>query len=287
MGIERWNKIIDISFQTDAGVPLKDAIVCPRTGRKPNIEITGLMTQSQEATSFSIKIKNYYFDTTNNQYQRVTVGCGYVGSVAQQVFSGSINRMYKDFPGPEGTTVIDCIDSPVTKWLGEASDYNFDKGFSLRTAVEKICQVMGLDPDIAPDITEVSSAPLQIQAGGMEVIKELRARFPDVVIVPFGKTIRVYKTDGLATRTHTINYLSAPIQLQGGGTTKATAIITAPWMPEVKPGDIVIINSSYYATKSTKFHSKLEKSKFKVATVQFNFSTTTTLNQMVVLGTAI
>ena len=288
MGLTNLNKIIDIDFITEAGIIDPTArIKTPAKGRKPNIEITGQILPNDETLAISVIIKNLYMDLTKQKYQRVRITAGYENG-QRIAMDGTILYMYQASPGPESEIVMQLMPYVYKPWQETQVDLKFENGYTLRTILEDLSLKMGFNvPDIQPGLDSTINAPFYFSGAAKDAAAKIREHYkdvyPDLSIIATDTKIKAFSLSKGTGKTYKINYLKSPPQLVGGGTNAVSATITAPWQPEIKPGDKVIVNTGFYSTTNKLFNTQQEMT-IKVNTIDFHFSTVGRANQMVIMG---
>lgn len=287
--IPNWSRIINIKFLSASNNPqVINNIICPLTGRKPNIEIQGQISTDNILPSFNIKIKNLYFENLSQQYGNIRVEAGYRNQV-KVAFTGSIISIFPEEPSPEGTVVIQCIGGNMEHWLDEYININLPERFTLKEAITTLTQKLQLEsPDIDISVVAKSSnVPLQIQAKATTIINELKRIFSDVEIIAYSNKISVWPKKAQPMKLpRELNYLSAPPQLIAGEDKNALAWITAPWDPNLRPGDLVKINQNVFSIKNT-LAKPSDTGTYVIQTIDFHFSTVGKINRMTILGAAV
>lgn len=300
MGIKNsnFNRIIDISFLGSAkrynGSELmvqnyQKSIVCPRHGRKPEIEINGTFTDRSYLASFNITIKNLYLDLQREQYTRIKVSCGYAGNVIP--IEGTILSMYQESPGPDGRTVIQCQTGNITDWLEANVQLNYEAGTSLTEILGAIKNKLK-----APQVVIGKEArKLKIKTGekymhdgsAREAMTKLEKMFEEERLVVFMREqtlCAICLTTGDKVGEEVLQYMSAPPQPNTGderGTYYTT--ITAPWMPKLQIGDILTIPSRVYMSNYGMVGTG-KTQQIQVTKISFHFGTTGSTNSMTVQG---
>lgn len=280
MGIKNYNRIISLKLTGEKGGFFID---CPTTGRKPYIEISGQLFPNGIVMAFDVRLKNLYSSQVLTDYHKIEVTAGYEGqqSVA---FSGSVTNVYTESPGPDRVTVIQCTTSYFSDWINKTCDFFLDTGFTLSDALEKLTSAAGYDqPVIDKTITETSKAPFYAGPYIHDAIKELNALFPDVYISVNDNKFTA-KKKGTVLKTFILTHLSCTPAISAEGVT-----ITAPWEPQVRPGDHLRFNAQYRTTSNlgdignaAKVDNTLT---IEVLSIRFQFSTCGNSNQMIVQGT--
>ena len=262
MGLTYWNKVIDLYF-LDENYKEIAVLKCPRFGRKPNIEITGNMFSDHSIAGFNITIKNFYLDNITSRAYAMRVVAGYAESTCV-AWTGNIVYIHPQSPAPEGSVVIQCSITKSVEWLTKSITLNLDKGYTLYMALNRVSKQLDFkSPVISPKAMQLTSKEaLQFQGTCQNDIK------------------------GLAVND--IPCLSAPPQITAGvGDTMSSARIIAPWLPQLKVGDIVSFDSTCYQSTQYLKHFSQKKSKMRISNISFHFSTTGSANEMTVYGLAV
>lgn len=302
VNLSNFNRIIDLEFYTrqkydsrgfllNAEAQLKQArsIICPRYGIKPQIEINGTFGAALALQAFHITIKNLYFDLLAEPYSHIKVTAGYANN--NTTFEADILNMYQDSPGPDGTTVIECVLGNVTqRWLDSFVSLHFEKG----TYLSEILNYIGTKL-MASDVTTGDEAKklrldteFQFDGSARNALAELEQRFKGnfLQIIMQGSTLcAICVTDGDFVNSRRLEYMSAPPQRNPGdekGNWKT--MITAPWMPDLRPGDMLEIPNQIYLYKGTYVGGLSETQKMVVTEMSFHFGTRGSVNQMTCTG---
>lgn len=290
MAIDNFNRIVNIKLINAAGAVVQE-IRTPPHGRKPNIQIVALLTPGSNAAQFDIHVKNFYIDLPKDNYQRVRIEAGYYGAT-EEILDGSVAYIFQETPGPEGNTIIHCIDVNLENWLGNTVHLDLPEGFTLKQAMEQISAALGFNtPYIQPGLENLTSKiQWQYDNDAKNAIEELKKRFDGLFIRAASNKLSAYTVDGVSAgtsgvREHTITRISAPLQVNGSNETGAVAItLTAPWDPKIRPGDIINVFTKYYTTAGYGATTTGDLEKFLVNTIQIHFGTVGAINQMVIQG---
>lgn len=285
VSLERFNRIIKITFNPD-GTP--EIVRCPAKGRKPSIEINGTFTTKNYLPSFNVTVKNLYLDLQGKQYTKIRIDAGYEGNTVP--LEGSILTMYQEEPGPEGKTVIQCLYGNATDWLDSTIQLNYEAGTNL-----------GVIIDALKTKVKANNISIGIKAGAL-VLKD-PLMFDGTVRGAIEKIQKVFEEDHLSlfmqnstlcaiclasgdfVGVKLLQYMSAPPQENTGdesGTYYTT--VTAPWMPDLKIGDLLEIPSRVYIRNFGTVGGASKTQKVQVTAISFHFGTTGTTNQMTVQG---
>jgi hypothetical protein len=319
VSLERFNRIIDISFITERehygpkitmagaqqnplGINLYSSvdlgtnqvlqkltnyksIICPRFGIKPDIQINGTLGADGNLWALHIMIKNFYYDLRTEQYSKVKIRVGYANKPI--TLEANILNMYQQTPGPEGTTVVECLYGNVAqKWLDTMVDLNYPKDTSLTDIIKAIktkLNATNIHMGVKAGALKLDS-PLQFEGSARNALTELEKRFQDKHLQTFMRgdvLCAICLTEGDCVSQHVLQYLSAPPQQNPGDSQGTwTTQITAPWMPEVMPGDEIIIPLQTYIRNGqlVGFGSKMQR--LHVTKMSFHFGTKGSINQM-------
>lgn len=303
VNLENFNRIIDIEFSTSVNTRQKTtngkyydstgrelrnytrSIICPRHGIKPQIELNASYGDSKVLEVFNITIKNLYMDLRSEPYSKIKVRAGYANNWVQ--FDANIFSMFQESPGPEGTTVIQCKTGDLTKsWLDSFIAVNYDKGQKLTEILQNIkSKVSGSDVALgAKAKTLALEDPLQYNGDVRGLLSQLEERFAErnLRIFPRGSKIcAICVTDGDFINTRVLQYMSAPPQQNPGDENgNWHTMITAPWMPDLLPGDLLIIPSNVYINSGSLVGGAKKTQKLQITNMHFNFGTRGTVNQM-------
>lgn len=287
--VPNFNRIINLHFLSASDSPtIINDIVCPLSGRKPNIEINGQLSTNNNLHALNIKVKNLYLENLSQQYGSIRVVAGYKNQ-PKIAMTGSIMSIFPETPGPEGTTVIQCVSGKFENWLDKYINLNLDAGFTLQQAILLITKSLGLDtPDIDLNIgVKTSPVSLQIQDKAAFVIPELKKLFPNVEIVTQSNKISAWANNSPSSKlAQELKFLSAPPQLVAGNGNNCMAWITAPWDPSLKPGDKIKIDQRTFSLKNALAVPK-DSGTYVINTIDFHFSTVGKINQMTILAGAL
>lgn len=294
VGLKRFNRIIDISFTGSSTryvgsaldkVNFRQSILCPRHGVKPDIQINGTLGSDNNLWAFHIMIKNFYFNLRAEPYSRIKVRAGYANNPI--TFEANIRNMYQQTPGPDGTTVIECLYGNVTKtWLDTMVDLNYEAGTSLSDIIEAIKNKLNaVDKHMGAKAQQLKlDEPLQFEGSARDALKTLEQRFQDRHLITFMRgdlLCALCLTKGDCVERHVLQYLSTPPQINPGDSEGTwTAQITAPWMPELLPGDELTIPLQTYIKNGKLVGGASKYQKMQVTKMSFHFGTKGSINQM-------
>lgn len=243
--IPNFNKIIDLTLSATAEGDGFE-IACPRTGRKPDIEIEGLLTPDDNVQSFTIRVKNLYTSKILSHFHFVKASCGYEKKMAVS-FQGSVINVYTESPGPDRTTVIYCAAASFDDWVSARNDYYFPAGTTLKDILEKLTKDLNFNEATGDEETlnRTIGTKLELTGTAKDVVHRLRSYFTDIKIIVRAGGLSVIGDNQAQRAVFEIPYMLTPPQISGNQYT-----ITAPWDPAIKPGDMIKVNTAF-STKST------------------------------------
>lgn len=287
MSQDFWNKYIDLELYTKTKVPIA-SISCPKFGQKPDIELNAEITAADTLAAFNVTARSLYLKGgVGEEVAEVWVKAGYRGGASSE-FVGSVSELYQSEPGPDSAIVIQTNQGNIETWTAKGVSVSVDKGGSLSDAVKSISNALRLDE---PKIDKKSgsqklAAGFSANCGAREAVQKLRRFFPETSILISGSRLVVQPAvKGDEGAPIELKYLSAPPQLLGGknGT---SAVITAPWNPQVKAGSIVSFPTEFYSSTGL-VRSAADNTKIEVNFISLHFSTVKNINKMVVRGTVV
>lgn len=293
MAVNNYNRIINLKFFS-ASDTINPAVTieCPARGRKPSIDITGQYLASDISQSFNIRVRNLYLDLAENNYTLLEVEAGYENNVSV-AFRGTIIYMFKESPGPESVTVIQCLLADASLWIKKDLNIYLEENITLKNVLNEFCKKLGYpEPMVSSSIANLQANESQLTMYGKaeKVLNDIKTRFnldDDVLIIVSDTRVTAYKKgEAKPTKEVAINFMSSPPNLIGGGENSVTANFTALWIPDLRPGDVVTFNTKYYST-SKMVSYKQDQIKMEIAAIQVQFSTVTGNNQMLCKGIVI
>lgn len=300
MAIGNFNRIINLTLNKMdrvqyvgsmlQNVSFKPTIIrCPLRGRKPKIEINGSWATDVDLKAFNVTVQNLYLDILRDQYSSIEVEVGYEGNT--KVIKGDIITMYQESPGPEGKTVIQCVYGQMQDWLDATISLTYEAGTPLVMVLEAIKQKVGMKIVMPGAMASTLNLKVKMQHSGTarEAINYLNQQFQDnkLAIVPIGHELRAIclaegDTIGLPKE---LRYISAPPQENAGGDEGSFyTTITAPWMPDLKIGDQLVIPSRVYIRNYATVGNISKKQTIQVTGISFHFGTVGNINSMTVQG---
>lgn len=294
LNLDNFNRIIDLEFSTGAGShdanghemsKMTKSIVCPRHGIKPQIEINGTYGTAKVLEAFHITIKNLYVDLRTEPYSKIKVRAGYANNWVQ--FEADIFNMYQESPGPEGTWVIECKTGQQTEtWLTSTVSVKYDSGTKLTTILDEInSKLNGSGVTMGETAKTLTlKTPMQYNGSARGLLSNIDDRFSDHNLRTFmrgSKLCAICLAEGDFINTRVLEYMSAPPQQNPGDQDgNWHTMITAPWMPDLLPGDQLIVPSNVYVNSGSLVGGAKKTQKLQVNTMSFHFGTRGSVNQM-------
>ena len=293
INLENFNRIIDLEFSTaksydERGFEIAKytkSIVCPRHGRKPQIEINGTYGAALVLEAFNLTVKNLYVDLRTEPYSKIKVRAGYANNWVQ--CEADIFNMFQESPGPEGTTVIQCKTGSVTQtWLNSTISVKFETGAKLLDILQAIKKKLNNTEIVTGEKAKTLSlnCPLQYDGSVRGLLSRLEERFVENTLRVFMRGTQlcaVCLTEGDFVNSRVLQYMSAPPQQNPGDKDgNWHTMITAPWMPDLLPGDQLIVPSNVYVNSGGLVGGGKKTQKLQVTQISFHFGTTGTVNQM-------
>lgn len=148
-------------------------IVCPKTGLKPDITVTGQWNISNTVNNVTITIHNIDANIDTMAYNYAEVDVGYYNSGIHVSFIGQITNCYMAKPNPNGELVITVVTADVKDLYAQGDfEVNFtadevDTQTLILTCVNAMCTK---HPDLRPYCTDVVTT-LPMDAGGWRAQK--------------------------------------------------------------------------------------------------------------------
>lgn len=284
--LQNFNRIINLTFYNSLGLPHR--IKCPTKGRKPNITINGNFTTASYLPAFNVTIKNFYMNMQGDQYKKLKVEAGYEGNTIE--FEGTILSMYQEAPGPEGSTVIQCQQGKLQNYLDATVQMDYMPGTLLKVVLADLSKKLGtygVHTGVRASTLTLTNR-IQFDGSVREAMEKLEQEFVDKqlnIFVRNNTLCAICLTTGDFVKSYTLEYMSAPPQENSGdqeGTYYTT--VTAPWIPKLQKGDLLVIPSRVYMRNFTLVGGLKKTQTVQVTSLQFHFATTGGTNSMTVQG---
>lgn len=249
----------------------------PLTGMKPNITIKGTFLPSYGLASPEIRITNFYPDRDLNDYKYIMVEAGYIGSMSTAFIANMLEfSPFVEKPSPDGILAILCAIGDYERVVSTTLSKTWEVGSSVRAMLQIIAGELGLYLDF--NVPDVALEEKVIVAGRIvDLIPKLKDILPDAIITLDSNRLRIYTTQ----QGTTVRFKPSHISM---ATKKGQALtIIAPWIPELRPGDILELEPAFYKQSIGSTLLKFKSNDFVVISIDFAFSTTDQ-NSMIVLA---
>ncbi len=274
-----FDKFIDIELVDNNS--LSTEINTPSTGIKPDMALTGkyVGTGNSVMPQLSLRITNFYPDVPLSQYKNVIIKAGYRNSLFDTLV-GQIQWAFQESPSPDGVTNFVFLPGNFNKYVNTIlPNRHWEPYTSIGLVLVDISIACGLEQPIINFLDDHRIGPngLDWNMSAKDLLQTLRNAYQfDYRIT--GNTLVAWDSDRSSGITHFINYLSSSPQVSAAGVT-----FVAPWVPALKPGDLIQIDPAF--SRQNYGGSLNSLSPFqKVISVDFNFSTVRETNTMTVLA---
>lgn len=261
-----YNKIIKVTFK---GKLDTFTIATPRWGIKPGITISGELSTQSLISQLEIRVTNLYTSKPLSEYETVIVEAGYEGSTSA-VIVGTITSVYTAKPGPDKETVILCNTASLADWLDTTVNFKISVGTPLATVAQQITSALKFQPAFIGATVQGKTmpAPLNVNGTVREVITTLKTFFEELnIIINSNRLFFITEDKTDLSTVHVLNILTQAPQYSG-----EMVNLCAPWIPNIKPGDIVRFPNKFYGVSGGIAQQALFE-KMKVTSVQFTFGT--------------
>lgn len=259
-------------------VYLTNTIDCPRTGRKPAINLRGKILPSPILAELELRIWNFIADVPLNAYRYVKIEAGYSGALDSTI-EGEIVNAYQETPGPDGITVFQLQLGVFSSWNGVMASKSWIKGTSIASILSDCAGLMGMTVSSSLDASLVSQTAYAFSGLVSRFISDL-AQALYVNIYPDGQVLRAYAKDQSTEKRHVMRFFKSPPRHDASGYN-----LVAPFDPTIRPGDVLVIDSRYM--RQTYGGAQVANSSvlFVAQVITFDFSTVDDTNSMTILAT--
>lgn len=275
------DKQINIILSTDNGK--SDHIIIPKTGIKPEISIQGKMVENT-ISDLSLRITNFYPSQPLNQYKTITIDAGYKSQQSKSTSgvdtTGEIFIAYQESSPPDGITYFQFLPCQWTDFINTSINIHFRKNTSANFSdlIKNVSNQIGLNiKNTVPDFTLQSS--YDFNGSAKTFIIELTKQY-NLCFRVDGGTLLIYPKDSNTGVIYNIEYISSPPHASAAGVT-----FNAPWVPALRPGDLISLNPKYYSSTYGGI-SSANQQYLKVLTIEFEFNTVQEVNKMTILALA-
>lgn len=248
-------------------------IETPKIGRKPNISIKGSLLPAYSVAMPEIRAMNFYTYKDLDQFKYIRIEAGYFGSMGI-AFEGDLLIPYLEKPSPDSITVFPMVLGAYSIYSDSILIKEWPAGTMLRTVLEDVTRSMGVL--LAYDAEEYALSQKVVSDGKTkDLIVYLTQLLPNLHIQFDSKRLVVYnKTVGRSDR-YRVNNISMAVK-------KGEALtITGPWIPSLRPGDIMEIDPFFYKQSLGSTFLKFSTREFITNVVDFSFGTVSENNMVV------
>lgn len=259
-----FDRFVDITLIPESGAA--EYIKTPRTGMKPDIDISGSLSPAGIIPTLDIRIKNFYPARPLSEYKKLIVKAGYKQGLSSS-FEGSIYTAYQESPGPDSTIYLQLITANVKDWFNVTINKYFPVGMPLQSVFADICKDLNVTLSFTSAISGMKcEAPIYETDLAMNAIQRICMTYGLIPRVD-GDMLSIYPRFGHTDKIYDIEYVSSPPQKVDGGWT-----FSAPWIPALRQGDVIRVNPKYFQVKyGQKEITSLETQ--RVLSLNFHFQT--------------
>lgn len=281
-----FDRVVDIELVRPSGKVEK--ILCPRTGRKPFIEVSGEL-RANTIQNGLLKITNYYpktplnFDSSDGVvYSWLRIRAGYASGL-MTTLEGQSLMAYTDQPGPDGVSVITFFTGPMTVWNKVPITKGWPTGTSINSIVSDLCETLKKGTTLEINLKSYISNSVVVKAPGLSVTgtaSNLTEKLKDaygIYVYPAGTDMIVCDQYEGTSEEYTLKYVTS-IKKTGAGYT-----IIAPWVPAIRQNDTVVIDAKFFTVENYGGIGANFTNKFTVISSVYTFATVGDTNTMTLL----
>ncbi len=261
-------------------VGLSSYIQCPKVGRKPSINIRGRILPSPVLDGVELRITNLITgEVPLDAYKYLKIEAGYAGALSSAI-EGEVVNAYQETPGPDGVTVFVMLLGYFSNWSNVTATLSWAAGTRVNTILSTCAQALGMtSKSFLPD-SLVTQSSYSFSGLVSRFISDMSSSL-GVNIFPDGPLLKAIEKDKSSDKHHIMRYfINAPKHEAYGYN------LTAPWNPEIRPGDILDIDTRFVRQTFGGAQVGSQNTAFVAQTVTFDFSTTDETNTMAILATA-
>lgn len=285
-----FDRFVNLTLTDANGVESK--IVTPKTGRKPNIQISGSAIQSNVLPSVSVRVVNFYSSTAIADLTKIAIEAGYYSSaMGRTTLRGNLNNMgvgwvYQESPSPDGITNFNFMVGDYGSWTSANCTVSHPDGAGLtvEALLKEAVSGLGLNVVAGPRVKNlIWSAKVEASGSVKDFVTMLADTKGFIVQVWGSDLLAYYQNEGHSVDRvpKEITYLSSPPQKQ----TPVTISFVAPWRPDIRCGDLIKINPQYAKQSyGGSLGSSDSDTTYVVTTMEFDFSTVDSTNTMRILA---
>lgn len=259
---------------------LSSYITCPKVGRKPSINIRGKILPSPILSDIELRITNLYTgDVPLDSYKYLKIEAGY----ASQLFAtieGEVVNAYQETPGPDGVTVFSMLLGYFSNWSNVVATLAWPSGTSVNTILNQCAALLGMSVKSYLDPALTIQTSYSFSGLVSRFLSDLAGSL-GVNIFPDGSVLKAFEKSGSTDKHHVMKYFITAPRHEAYGYN-----LTAPWNPDIRPGDILDVDTRFVRQTFGGAQVGLQNTAFIAQTISFDFSTTDDTNSMTILSTA-
>jgi hypothetical protein len=259
---------------------LSSYIQCPRTGRKPSINFRGKILPSPILSDLELRITNLYTgDVPLDAYKYLRIEAGYAGALSSSV-EGEVVNAYQETPGPDGVTVFVMLLGFFTNWSNITRTLQWPSGTKINAILSECAVALGMT--LKSFISDALLSQVSYSFTGLvsRFLSDLASGL-GINIFPDSGLLKAFEKAGSTDKHHVMRFfINAPKHEAYGYN------LTAPWNPDIRPGDILDIDTRFVRQTFGGAQVGSQNTAFVAQTVSFDFSTTDDTNSMTIIATA-
>jgi len=261
-----FDKYINLTLMLNS-VPSGDDLVVntPKTGIKPNIQIKGSLLPSYAVALPEIRITNFYSERDLSDYKYIKVEAGYSDGL-NIAFEGDLRIPYIEKPSPDSVVVFPMVLGSYSVYREAVLIKEWQPGTSLKSILTEVAASLEMELSFVTDDI-VLNEKIVSDGRTKDLISKLCSLLPNIRIQPDSKRLLVYNVTVGRNDTYVIDKLSMAVK-KGESLT-----ITGPWIPTLRPGDIVKIDPIFYKQSLGSTFLKFTSTDFITLVIDFTFST--------------
>jgi hypothetical protein len=291
IGVKKlFDRKINVKLIKDQGESKTVNLICPKTGIKPDITIKGSFA-ANILYNAELKLKNFYspvdLDSGDGTagFNWVHIDAGYENSM-ETALEGQIWTGAQPTPPPDGDTVFSFFTGWFSEWVITPITLNAPAGTSINDIMNFVCGVASqvnpgkLTVELASTLDDSVVSKTKIACTGtISEFCTLFARNNNLTITPEGMRLKVSSRTFSATGSGIIHKLEFMSDVKK---TAAGLTITAPWVPSIRPGDLVGVDPKYFSSDISGMFVRLGTNLI-VIQEDFEFSTVGSANRMTLM----
>jgi len=246
-------------------------IVTPPTGVKQNMQIKGSILPSYTMAQVELRVTNFYTDRDLEEFKYIEIVAGYRGSLSV-AFRGQLMVPYIEKPSPDSITVFHMVVGNYTVYNSAYVMREWPAGtslFSIITSCVGLLKDSGQELVVAFDCEDIYIQEKFVAEGVLvrDVFARLCKLLPNLRIQLDSTRLLVYNSTVGRKDTYTLEKVTMAVKYG------SSLSISAPWIPSMRPGDIVTVHPSFYKQGLGSTFVKFSSNDFIVVVIDFVFGT--------------